>query len=79
MSILLIKQCRPWLYTISVAESKWVYCTLKSSLAMPSLIEEPHGWERSIINLRDPSFFSLDPRGEQCKSGHGATLKGPDV
>ena len=46
---------------------------------MPLLIEVPVGWDKSIISRRDPSFFSLDLSGEQCKFGHGGLMKGPEV
>ena len=32
---------------------------------MSSLIDEPNGWDRSIINLTDPSFLGAAPIGEQ--------------
>ena len=79
MSILLIRQLLPLLYTKSVAVSKPMYCTLKSSFLMPSFTDAPNGWERSNISLWEPSDFCLDPSGEQCKCGHGGVWNGPDI
>ena len=31
------------------------------------------------MRRRVPSFFSLDPKGEQCKLGQGGWRKGPEV
>ena len=32
-----------------------------------------------MIKRREPSFFSRDPRGEQCRLGIGDVVNGPDV
>lgn len=71
MSIFDNRQLGPRLYTRSVASSKCEYFTVNSSLGIPSLIADPCGWDRSMISLREPSFFSRDPSGEQCRSFHG--------
>ena len=78
-SILLIRQLVPALLTIDVASSKCVYLTEKSSLSIPSFIDWPLGWDRSMMSQREPSFFSRDLRGEQCKLGMGGVENGPDV
>ena len=35
------------------------------SFDMPSLIDDPLGWDKSMINLTDPSFLGAEPMGEQ--------------
>ena len=32
-----------------------------------------------MINRREPSFFSREPSGEQCKFFHGGLLNGPEM
>ena len=62
---------------MAVASSKGLYNTRKS-LLIPSFTEAPRGWDTSKMSLRDPSFFGLDPNGEQWISGNGGETKGPD-
>ena len=46
---------------------------------MPSFIDSPKGCDKSIINRLVPSFFSRDPRGEQCRLRSGGSEYGPAV
>ena len=63
----------------SVASSNREYSKVKSSFAMSSLIDEPCGWDKSIISLTVPSFFGAAPIGEQWVCGNGGLGKGPTV
>ena len=69
----------PAFMTRSVASSNFEYSKVKSSLEMSSLIDDPWGWDRSIISLALPSFLGAAPIGEQWVLGNGGWGKGPAV
>ena len=52
---------------------------MKWSLDMSSFMEDPWGWDRSMINRTDPSFFGAAPMGEQWVMGKGGVGNGPAV
>ena len=52
---------------------------MNCSLDIKSFIEEPWGWDRSMISLADPSLLGAEPMGEQCVRGKGGLGKGPAV
>ena len=63
----------------SVASSKCEYSHGNCSLDMPSLMDEPYGWDKSIIKRTDPSFLGAEPMGEQWVRRNGGLGKGPAV
>ena len=71
----------PWPASITraVASSNLEYSHENCSFDMSSFMDDPKGWDRSIISLTDPSFLGAEPIGEQWVLGKGGWGKGPAV
>ena len=79
MSSLQSRALGPALIRRSVASSNLENSQENWSFDMSSLMDEPWGWDRSIISLTEPSFLGVAPMGEQWVWGKGGYGKGPAV
>ena len=79
MSSLQRREPCPAFISKSVASSKREYSQVKWSLDMSSFMDDPWGWDKSMINRTDPSFFGAAPMGEQWVMGKGGVGNGPAV
>ena len=69
----------PVCFARSVALSKLLYCTLYSSLSMPSFTLLFMGCDKSKIIRTEPSGFCLAPTGLQCRLLKGGASNGPEM
>ena len=79
MSNLHSRDSGPAVMRRSVASSNLEYSHENCSLDISSLMDDPWGWDKSMMRRTVPSFLGAEPMGEQWVWGKGGNGKGPAV